>query len=307
MIIMQSRSRQGISVRSVVFLFLLLKICFSVPNVYGEEVAVVRAGDFKVYKEAQRGFESVCEVRTKEFKLGASVVKDILRAKPELILAIGYDALEAVKDIKGIPVVFAMVLAPHKVIPPGSPITGVDITLPAKHHLEKFKIFLPWARRIGVVYDPNETGYLFRKAESEAKKMGLVLVGRAVKSPEEVIPAIDSLRGEIDVLWMFPDVTVINFESVEYMMLFSYENGIPVYAISDAYVQNGALMALNIDAYDIGKQAGEIANEILAGKDAREIPVVRARKGRLSVNLSAAEKFGLVIPYEVVKTAGKVY
>ena len=86
-------------------------------------------------------------------------------------------------------------------------------------------------------------------------------------------------------------------------MLFSIENRIPVFTFSEKFLEMGALISLNIDASDLGKQAGEMAKEILSGKDIRNIPGADARKIVLSINSKAAKKLGITINDEIVNKA----
>jgi putative ABC transport system substrate-binding protein len=158
-----------------------------------------------------------------------------------------------------------------------------------------------------VVYNPEETGYLVREAEEAAPALGLTIVGRRASSPGEVVAALEGLRGQIDALWMLPDVTILNFEIIKYMMLFEYENAIPLYAFSDKYLKNSALVGLGIDAGDMGAQAGEMANRILSGADVADMPVAHARRGELFLNVSTARKLGVELPDEALERASKVF
>jgi len=71
---------------------------------------------------------------------------------------------------------------------------------------------------------------------------------------------------------------VITPETIEIMLLFSFENHIPVLTFSEKYVELGALMSIGIDAFDMGCQAGEMANQILKGSDVSIIQNAYARK-----------------------------
>lgn len=287
---------------------MLLTIALHGAAACAEEVVVVRDSDFKVHSEALEGFRSEFGFRTADLDADDEfLVEDIRRLGPRLIVALGYDALFRVKEIKDIPVVFFMALNAQNIVEGGGNITGVDISLPVARQLEEIEMVLPRARRIGVVYDPRETGYLFEEAASAASKRGLSLVGRRVYRTEEVIPAVNGLLGRIDVLWMFPDITVINYETVKYMMFFSYKNKVPIYAFSEKYVKNSALMATGIDVYDIGRQAGEMARRILEGEAPDAIPIAHPRKVPLFLNLRTADKLGVRVPDEAVREASKIY
>lgn len=298
-------------IRAVVPLLLAVLAVVFPLSAQGGEVAVLRVDNPRVHLFALEGFRDACDAETSVFDVesprSASLVRRVLRAGPEVIFAIGRDALSNVAGVKGVPVIFSLVLRPEAMVPPESPITGVSITLPVEKQLDALDLVLPGARRIGVVYDPGETGPMLKELKAAASSRGYQVVARAVRSDKEVFAALDSLRDGIDVLWMLPDITVVNFETVKRMMFYSFDHRVPVYAVSGKYVENGALMALGVDAYDMGRQAGEMANRILAGEDAGGIPIEHARKGSLYLNLSTAERLGLEIPAEAIERAERVY
>ena len=65
-------------------------------------------------------------------------------------------------------------------------------------------------------------------------------------------------------------------------------------------------MSIGIDAFDIGRQAGEIAEKILAARDVKDIEGVDARKAVVSINLKIARKLGINIDERIIKDAGIV-
>jgi len=54
----------------------------------------------------------------------------------------------------------------------------------------------------------------------------------------------------------------------------------------------GAVLSANIDANDIGRQAGEITAKILSGTDVKDLPSIDARKAIVTANPVAAKKLG---------------
>ena len=104
------------------------------------------------------------------------------------------------------------------------------------------------------------------------------------------LKSIQDMKGKIDVFWMLPDLTVITPETIEFMLLFSLENKIPVFAFSEKYVELGAFMSIGVDAFDIGIQAGEMAEKILSGGDLTNARHVDARKAVISINLKGSKE-----------------
>ena len=231
------------------------------------------------------------------------------KVKPDLVFAVGIWALQAVVSRPpSAPVVYAMVLNPPSVLGADSKnVTGASMNVPVEQSIRLFKQLGPQIKRIGVIYNKNRTGYLVRQAQAAAKEEGLELVTREVNSPKDVVGALESMQDGIDALWIVPDETTLSQAVVQQMLLFSYRKRIPLLGLSDRHAQMGALFSLSFaSGEDIGRQAGELAQAILAGKSASGVPYTNARKVALSVNLKAAQKLGLEIPQAILGRATNV-
>ena len=90
---------------------------------------------------------------------------------------------------------------------------------------------------------------------------------------------------------------------VELFLLLSLEDRIPILTFSEKYVELGALISIGIDAFDIGRQAAEMANSILSGRNGGGMKPVDAQKAVLSVNLKIARKLGIRIDEKIVEHA----
>src|SRR5574337_162059 len=139
------------------------------------KIIALKSADVDVYNEALEVFKSAAQGSTIiEYDMEGDfqkVKKVLTRLKsdprPDLILAIGIWALQiVVEEIQDIPVVVAMVLNPTTVIgPEARNITGASMNVPIEQQLALLKKVSPQVRRIGVIYDPSQTGFLVRQAE----------------------------------------------------------------------------------------------------------------------------------------------
>lgn len=282
------------------FLVLLLFIV-SVRAQTGEascsDVVILQSISTPVHEKIVSGINSV--LKEKPVIVRVDAVRTI--PDPKLFIAIGVDALMAVKDL-GVPVVFSMVTNPRSMGINGKQITGVDVFVGVEQQLDQLRAVLPKAKRIGVVYAPSSTGHIVGLAREAAKKRGLTLVSRAVRSPDEAILALDGMT-DVDVFWMMPDTTVITQEMLKHLLLLSLERKIPIYALSEKYVKNGALLALGINPSVLGRQIGEMANRVLSGEKASSMPIEPAKEGYLYINTTVAKRFKLEIPPDVLGRA----
>ena len=192
-----------------------------------------------------------------------------------------------------------MVLNPPNPISKQENITGVSMNIPPEKQLSSLQE-VHEVKRVGLLYDPAKTGYLVKKALYSAERLGIKLVIKEVHNPKEVPATLDSMRDGIDAFWMLPDTTVLTPETVESLFLFSLENRIPVLTFSDKYLELGAMISVGIDAFDIGRQAGEMAKEILSGSNIKNLPRVDAQKAILTLNLKVAKKLGIRVNTNIV-------
>ncbi len=295
--------------------FTILLILFVMQNiaVAGSEIAVVQSVRVQPFEDALTGFNDVCHSGITRYVLSeskaADVLKQIDKTDPDMILAVGKDALVLVKAVSHIPIVYMMVLNPQSVIHNEKNIAGVSMNVPYDRQLETFKENIPQAHSIGLLYDPDRTGYFVKEARSAAKRKGVRLVAQEIYQSKDAPSLIMNMKGRIDAFWMLPDITVVTPETIEFLLLFSMENKIPILTFSEKYVKLGAFMSMNIDATDMGKQAGSIANKILSGYKADAVGQVFARKAALSINMMVANKLGIfknIAWREGAKTNGNI-
>jgi putative ABC transport system substrate-binding protein len=263
----------------------------------GEKVFAVQSAGIKPYEEAFDGFKSVYASGIERIILSDSQEKDIAReisrSRPDLILAIGKDALSVARTIRKVPVVYAMVLNPESLLSGQKEIRGVSMMIQPKSQLMALRNAVPGIRNIGLLYDPEKSGRFVREARNAAARMGLTLIDEEVKTSKDVPSALMGIQDRIDSFWMVPDTTVITPETVEFLLLFSFQRNIPVLTFSEKYLSLGALIATGVDPFDMGAQAGEMAKEILTGGSARNARQAHARKMVVSTNLMIAGKLGI--------------
>jgi putative ABC transport system substrate-binding protein len=295
-------------------LLILTSVAGAARPVVAADVAVIVSAPVDAYQEALRGFKKSLRHRiAAEYNMegnldrGREILSEIqFKVKPDLIFAVGIWALQVViNQTTNLPVVYAMVLNPPSIIGDGARnVTGASMNVPVEQTIRLFKQLGPQIRRVGVVFNRAKTGYLVRLADAVAQEEGLQLIANEIRSPREAIPALDSLQGRIDALWILPDETILAQEVVQYMLLFSYRDKVPLLGLSERQAEMGALLSLSFgSSEDIGRQAGELANSILGGKAAAEIPYTTARQVKLTVNLKAAQKLGMEIPKSILAMA----
>ncbi|MBF0117813.1 MAG: hypothetical protein HQK79_03200 [Desulfobacterales bacterium] len=246
-----------------------------------------------------KGFKYSCDAGIERIVLSENIDPDINKKiktnQPDVILAIGIEALNQVKSIKDIPIVYLMVLNPQSVISNQQNITGISINIGFEKQISLFLEAMPSLKRIGTIYNPDVMKYIADDAKSVTKNKNIELIMEAVQTPKDFFKKLIEMKGKIDAFWMLPDISLITPENIELLFLFSMENKVPVLTFSEKYFKQGALMTIFCDPLDVGRQGGVIAREIILGKKVSSIKPQFAENAVVSFNLKIVEKLGIKI------------
>jgi putative ABC transport system substrate-binding protein len=286
-------------------LTILALLFVKMPAAHAFEVLAVQNCRAKPYAEALQGFKSVCKASVDELVIselnGEDPVSEIRRRKPDLILAIGMDALLKIRKIREKPIVYLMVLHPDTAVDGEKNITGIRMTIAPERQLSIMRRVLPQVKKIGLVYSPKNSGHLVERASRASSRSGIELTSLKAKRPEDFPGLLRTMKGHVDAYWMLPDSAAITPEIVEDLILFSMQNRIPVFTFSDKYLRMGAFMSIQINAFKLGKQAGVMVGKILSGTPVSELPEMEAMDAVLTINFKVAEKMDIHLMNEVVR------
>ncbi len=295
---------------------LLGSLASSASTASAAEVAILKSADVAYYNQAVQAFRETLPPNTTitEYNLagnlarGREIATSLRAAPPALVLAVGLKAALAAKlELVDTPVVFCLVLNPESHGLPAQNMTGILMRVPPAAQLASIQTLTPHARRIGLLYDPGQTGALVTESERVARKLGLQLITVPVENPSDVPGALRRVLPTIDLFWLLQDQTVITEDSMEFIVQTTLEAKVPMFGFSPTLVQQGALGALVINARDIGRQAGDLARAILRGGSPSRQPLQDPARPQLALNLNAAEYFGLGPSKEVLRLATVLY
>jgi len=322
------RGRSGYACVWARLILFTIAVCLGLQPVIGAEevhIAVVESRSIRAYDLALEGFANVMREngyspKFTRYAINVDVntpgeLREMLEGThSEMILALGTSAARLVKDCDcAIPSVFSMVSEPAQsgLLNSGgngsTPMTGVCLDVPVHEQFASLLDVVPRAKRIGVIYNPEETQFIVDEARKAANRMGLGLVTHPISSEAELPEGLTELRSRIDALWLVSDRTVLTTQSLQYVFLYAFQTNLPLMGLSEHFVKMGALLAVGPDYIDVGKQSGEFAAQILKGRDPEELPVASPRKVQLSLNLRTAEIIGHRIPDGVVRKAASIY
>lgn len=232
---------------------------------------------------------------------------------PDIIITIGSTATQLARDnFPEIPIIFAGVKYPvlsgfvESTGRPGGHITGASLDIPIDIQFRYFKQIIPDLKRIGVLYTSN-TAKLIPPARVVASQMGMELAAIEVTGPRDLPRALDSLAGCAQGLWSVADPNLFDPQSTKFILLNALRQGLPFMGFSRYVVESGALFALDFDYKAIGRQAGQIATQVLRGANPGQVPVSAPDIIWFHYNENTARHAQIKIPSELVAIAKEVY
>jgi putative tryptophan/tyrosine transport system substrate-binding protein len=275
-----------------ILILCLITALLNVLPARAADVLILQSNRSHGYTEALRGFHAVRKGAHQTVVLSDYAEVDVDRIvkeeRPRLVMAVGDKALEAAKKIREVPVIAFLALSFNFQKQPSGNIGGIPMVAAPEQYLKLFGSM--GVKRIGVLYDPAKTGRYLKRVEHESKQLGLNLVTESVANPREIQAKLEKIKGRVDVLWMLPDTTVFTAVNMEAFMLFSMDHSVPVVTFSSQDLKKGAAAALDVDYFDIGVQAAEMAASVLNSGAIRKVPVLDPRKVILHTNDSVIRK-----------------
>jgi putative ABC transport system substrate-binding protein len=256
-----------------------------------------------------------------DIAVGNSIAAEMVAARYDLLVTMSTLSLQAVANANrgGKTVqVFGLVADPA--------VAGVGISWadPLKHpaNLVGYGSFLPVPdafriaremfpelKRVGVAWNPAEANSraFVEKAREYCQQIGIELLEANVENSNSVLESEESLvaRGA-EALWIGGDVTVS--VAADSVVEVGKRARIPVFSITPGRPDRGTLFDYGADFYQIGRQTGALAAEILRGADPGKIPIRNEVPTYFVVNTTvlAPLRQGWRIPKSVLDRANTV-
>jgi putative ABC transport system substrate-binding protein len=240
------------------------------------------------------------------------VIRGHLAKQPDLIFVSSTPATLAVKRLteskRYPPVVFAPVNDPlaagvvADLRHPGGHITGIRLPTGDDVRLQWLLRLVPHAKRIYLPYSADDRSALesMQQAEQTAATLGLKLLPQPVPSEGGVAAALAALPADTDAIFLPRDSRIE--AGIDAFVAAARMRRLPLSVPSLTQVKVGALYSYGFVHRDIGQQAARLADQILRGLRAGDLPVETA-ENRLAINLAAARDIGVVIPDDILAQA----
>jgi putative ABC transport system substrate-binding protein len=245
----------------------------------------------------------------------AEIAAEFARLNVDVIFTSGGQNVAAAKRAtSAIPIVFTAVGDPvasgyvASLARPGGNVTGLSTqqTDTAAKRLELLREVIPSLRRLAIMANAGAPGAVLDVGEVQAaaRTLGLEVVPFEIRRAEDIAPALESLKGRADALYVVAD-PFVNANRVRINTL-ALGWRLPTMHGFRELVEAGGLMSYGPNFPDLFRRAANYVDKILRGTKPGDIPVEQPTKFDLVINLRTAKALKLTIPESFLARADEV-
>lgn len=268
-----------------------------------------------VFNKIIEGVEDQAKMRVNTHPLGpnsnaAELNGQLKRNGTRVVIALGRQGVTIASGLdRDIAVVVGGVLSVPEA--ENRNLTGISLTPDPVLLFAFLKKLLPSVRRVTVIYNPQNNGWLLKLAQAAARAQGLELVAHeapdlasAARLYGAAFAAADS---RLDAIWLPHDTTTVDEATILPLVLReSWNRGVPIFSSSFLHVRKGALFALYPNNLELGRDLAVSALSALAGEP-RKRGISPLREVYTAVNLRTANHIGLTIDYQQQRSFNTIF
>ena len=234
-----------------------------------------------------------------------TIANKFVTDKVDLVFAIATPTAQAVSNATSdTPILFSAVTDPEAAGLVKPNVTGSSDKVDIEQQLALLREISKDAKKIGFLYNSSEENSLVQLEEIKkvAGKYDFEIVEQGISSANELPQAIDKMLTQVDALYLPTD----NLISSSSALIAEKANAakIMTFAAESGMLENGIFITKGIDYYQLGKEAGKMAAEILKdGKKPSDLPYKISETVEIAVNKQTLEQLGIKLPEDVMSKA----
>jgi putative tryptophan/tyrosine transport system substrate-binding protein len=244
----------------------------------------------------------------------SEIAAEFVRLKVDVVVTTGTAVPVLKQATSTIPIVFTIANDPvggglvTSLSRPGGNATGLSqlaADLGGKR-LELLRELVPGLRRLATLSNVGNTVTASEMTQvgEAARTLGLELVNSEIRRAEDIIPAIEALKGRADAIYVQTD-PLMNTNRVRISTL-ALGARLPTLSGIREYVEAGGLMSYGPNFPDLFRRAAEYVDKVLRGVKPADLPVEQPTKFDLVFNLTTAKVLGLQVPEAFLLRADEV-
>ena len=241
------------------------------------------------------------------------IAKQFVADNPDVIVAIATPSAQSVAAAtSSIPMVFSAVTDPveaklvSKLDGSGTNVTGASDALPYEPQIELMRQLIPDLKNVGYVYSPGEVNstIVLKNLKDKLTPLGITVHESPAQRSTDIAMAARSIADKVDVIYTSTDNNVVS--AYESLYQVANESKVPLVASDTDSVARGAVAALGVNYYDLGRETGKIVGRILKGEKPGAIPVYIPQSVDLYVSPAHATEQGITLPQSLIDKAKEV-
>lgn len=238
---------------------LLLFCCLLLPvNVLAKgKVLVVLGTEGVMYRTAYQKFirhlPPETAKNTKKIVVSRNIKRNIIRHRPDVIVAIGNNALARLVTVTKKPVIYAL-CTNGDIVSGNSRFFGISGAFDRCEIKKRIQTAMPTAKTIAFI-EPSAVGHQYDQCKMEN---GLVAI-RAEDS-SGLPSAMKAYSGVADAVVIDSGSSLLTRETMEYLFQFSLENQIPLVSLQRRQRGLQAAMVIEIDPVETGRALADMVD-----------------------------------------------
>lgn len=282
-------------------------------------IGIIQAMEHSALDDAYKGF--VDALAEKGYKEGDNISLDLQNAqgdtsnlstisdrfvgnKVDLVLAIATPAAQAIAGkTSDIPILATAVTSYTDAelvkdeSAPGGNLSGTSDMNPVAAQIDLLAEMYPDAKTVGVIYNSSETNSVVQidLAKAQIEKLGLKCEEATVTNTNDVQQAMQSLVSKCDALYIPTDNTVAS--AMPTVRSVTADAKLPTMCGTSTMVNDGGLVSMGINYYDLGYKTGLMGAQVLEGKNPGEMAIEYAdTSDEIMINKDVAAEIGYEVP-----------
>jgi putative ABC transport system substrate-binding protein len=254
-----------------------------------------------------------------DFKQLPALAEELVNLHPDVIVSwVTAASIAAKRATSTIPIVMGGVADPigaglvTSLARPEGNVTGtsgMSVEVAGKP-LELLHDAVPGAARVAVLWNPANAVYqsgMLSATKAAAETLQMELHIFPATSPTEIGEAFKAMnRMQVEALDVLSDPLFAIDENQRQLIRLTTRDRLPSVTGNRGYADAGGLMSYGPDYAEVSRRTGHYVGMILKGAVPGSLPIQRATKFNLVINLKTAKALGLTIPPMLLALADKV-
>lgn len=255
-----------------------------------------------------------------KFELMVEQAAELERAGVDVIIAGPFDALRAAKQSTSrVPIIMTPSADPvatgivASLDRPGGNITGITEMMPelTPERLKLLKQIIPALSRVAIMWRPGTLSeetfrQIIGETRASANPLGVELQIVEAAEVKDFDPAFAAtVKAHAEALIVLVNPMYVG----QRKQIIDRANDLRIPTMYDwkIFVQDGGLISYGADVFDVYRRAASLVDKILKGTKPADLPVEKATKVEMNLNIRAAETLGLAVPDAIVRQAVTVF